>query len=163
MLPSNIESPEEVLREAGKRVTSQRLLVLEIITESNHHLTAEDIYGLAKERDSNISLATVYRNLQVLQELDLIEHRYFAREHGKEQYEATGAPEHYHFTCRVCGQVIEFGTPLMAQLREDLRERFGWQLDRSCMCLEGVCAECADHSNPATSVLPIPELIPISP
>ncbi|MFQ5814515.1 MAG: Fur family transcriptional regulator, partial [Anaerolineae bacterium] len=69
-------SPEKVLRAAGKRVTSQRLLVLEIITETDHHLTAEEVYRLAKERDSNISLATVYRNLQVLQELDLIEHRY---------------------------------------------------------------------------------------
>jgi Fur family transcriptional regulator, ferric uptake regulator len=82
--------------------------VLEVVENSAKHLDAETVYRQAQETDPNISLATVYRTLAVLKDEGLIEQRYLARDHAREHYEPVGAPEHYHFTCLDCRQVIEF-------------------------------------------------------
>ncbi len=131
------------LAQAGLRVTPQRLIVLEILREADEHLDAEAIYARAKERDPRISLATVYRALAKLKEVGLIEQRYFARDHKREYYEATGKGEHYHFTCLGCGKVIEVETPRIAQARQELSEALGLEFVHACICFEGFCPECA--------------------
>ncbi len=131
------------LTRAGLRVTPQRLLVLEILHEADEHLDAEAIYARAKDRDPRISLATVYRTLSKLKEVGLVEQRYFARDHKREYYEATGKGEHYHFTCLGCGKVIEVETPRIAQARAELSVALGLEFTHACICFEGFCPECA--------------------
>ena len=63
-----------ILRERGLKVTNQRLLVLETIADhAGEHLTAEEIYELVKDKYSEIGLATIYRTVQVLVELNVID------------------------------------------------------------------------------------------
>ncbi len=131
------------LTSAGLRVTPQRLMVLEILHEADEHLDAEAIYERARERDPRISLATVYRTLAKLKEVGLVEQRYFARDHKREYYEATGKGEHYHFTCLGCGKVIEVETPRIAQARAELSAALGLEFTHACICFEGFCPECA--------------------
>lgn len=131
------------LAQAGLRATPQRLIVLEILQEADEHLDAEAIYERARERDSRISLATVYRTLAKLKEVGLVDQRYFARDHKREYYEATGKGEHYHFTCLGCGKVIEVETPRIAQARRELSEALGLEFVHACICFEGFCPECA--------------------
>ena len=65
---------QEILRDKGLKVTAQRLLVLETIADhSDEHLTAEEIYELARRKYPEIGLATIYRTLQVLVGLHVIE------------------------------------------------------------------------------------------
>jgi Fe2+ or Zn2+ uptake regulation protein len=119
------------------------MLVLQILEEAEEHLDAEAIYARARERDPNVSLATVYRTLSKLKEMGLVEQRYFARDHKREYYEATGKREHYHFTCLGCGKVIEVHTPRIAQARQELSEELGLVFTHACICFEGYCATCA--------------------
>lgn len=137
------EETRERLEAEGLRITPQRLQVLQILDEAKEHLDAEAIYLRARERDPNLSLATVYRTLSKLKEMGLVEQRYFAREHRREYYEATGREEHYHFTCLGCGQVIEVCTPRIAQARHELTEQLGLVFAHACVCFEGYCAACA--------------------
>ncbi|MCJ7807105.1 MAG: transcriptional repressor, partial [Dehalococcoidia bacterium] len=65
----------------GQRVTSQRRLILDILRHSEGHLDADELYRLAKEREPRISLATVYRNLNLFKELGLVEGRHFTEDH----------------------------------------------------------------------------------
>lgn len=140
--PDREEIRKELSR-AGLRATPQRLIVLEILREADEHLDAEAIYARARERDPHISLATVYRTLARLKEVGLVEQRYFARDHKREYYEATGKKEHYHFTCLGCGKVIEVETPRIAQARAELSEALGLEFTHACICFEGYCPECA--------------------
>lgn len=137
------ENIRQELMRAGLRATPQRLVVLEILRDADEHLDAEAIYERARERDPRISLATVYRTLAKLKEVGLVEQRYFARDHRKEYYEATGKKEHYHFTCLGCGKVIEIETPRIAQARAELSEALGLEFTHACICFEGYCPECA--------------------
>jgi Fur family ferric uptake transcriptional regulator len=132
------------LREAGLRVTSQRLLVFNIVCKSDAHLSADDIHAMVRRQDGDVSLATIYRTLNALSEAGLVAPHYLGRDHEREHFEHSGKPEHYHFTCVRCGQVFEFETEAMQTLKVRLREDKDWVLIHSCMCFEGVCSKCRD-------------------
>ncbi len=137
------------LRATGHRVTTQRQLVLEVVERSAGHLDAEGIYQHAREKDPRISLATVYRTLSVLKHMGLIEQQYLTRDHVRENYEPVGAPEHYHFTCLGCRRVIEFESPRVKQMQDELRRKLDLDILHACICLEGYCGPCAAERRPA--------------
>lgn len=144
---ATLEQAEERLRAAGKYLTKQRRLILEIIEASDEHLDAESIYLLGKPHDPTLSLSTVYRTLNVLKELDLVEQRYFARDHQREHFEAKGSPEHYHFTCVECGRIVEFQTDLIADIQTELLNEMGISVTHACLCFEGLCDGCRSKAD----------------
>lgn len=133
----------ERLRGKGLRATPQRVLLLEIL-DSGQHLDAEAVFQQARQRDPEISLATVYRTLERLEENGLVAQRYFGREHKREVYETSAKQEHYHFKCVSCGKLIEVQTRRIAQMRQELAQDLGLILQHACFCLEGLCKECAE-------------------
>jgi len=137
------EHLQDTFRAAGRRLTPQRQLILEVLQESNEHLDAESLHDQAKARDPNIGLATVYRTLAVLKEMGLVEEHRLGEEHS--HYEAVKDKPHYHFTCLGCGKVIEFDTPLVAQIQRELSEQDGVSIIGTHLHLSGYCAECQEQ------------------
>ena len=136
------ERLQDALRSAGRRLTSQRRLVLQVLEESNGHLDADALYDQVKARDPDVSLATVYRTLAVLREIGLVEEHRLGEDHG--HYEAVRQEPHYHFTCLRCGKVIEFDTSLVVQVEQDLCEQEGVRITSTHLHLSGYCAQCRD-------------------
>jgi Fe2+ or Zn2+ uptake regulation protein len=132
----------EVFQEAGRRLTSQRRLVLDVLKRSDEHLEADAIHDRAKRRAPGLSLATVYRTLALLKEMGLVEEHRLGEGHS--HYEAVQEEPHYHFTCRRCGKVIEFDTPLVAEVRRELCDREGVQVTQSHLYFIGYCPDCQD-------------------
>ena len=130
------------VRESGRRITLQRQIVLDVIETAEKHLDAESIFQRAREKDPNISLATVYRTLAVLTEMGLVDRSYLASNHEREHYEPVGAPKHHHFTCLDCHEVIEFQSPGLSELIGQLQEELGVEVLHACICVEGYCSEC---------------------
>ncbi|MCR4404394.1 MAG: transcriptional repressor [Candidatus Acetothermia bacterium] len=123
------------LRAEKKRLTPQRSLLLGIIRQHGH-LDADEIYRLARRENPRLSLSTVYRTLNLLKELGLVEELHLGEEHH--HYEAK-AEEHHHLVCLSCGKVIE------CRLTEDLRElgrRHGFTMVSAQVELAGYCADC---------------------
>jgi Fur family ferric uptake transcriptional regulator len=104
------ENSRAVLNLAGTRVTSQRALILEIIRQGEGHLDADEIYRRARQKQPRLSLSTVYRTVQALKKLGLIEELHFDESHH--HYEAKPPTKHHHLVCLSCGRVIEFQYPL---------------------------------------------------
>ena len=136
------ERLQDALRSAGRRLTSQRRLILQVLEESDGHLDADALYDRVKARDPDVSLATVYRTLAVLREIGLVEEHRLGQDHG--HYEAVRQEPHYHFTCLRCGEVIEFDTPLVAQVEQELYEREGVRATSTHLHVSGYCAQCRD-------------------
>ena len=134
----------DAFRAAGRRLTTQRRLILKVLEASDEHLDAEALYGRAKIHNPDISLATVYRTLAVLKEMGLVEEHRLGEEHG--HYESVQGKPHYHFTCLNCGKVIEFDTPLMAQVEQELSEQEGLHVTSAHLHLSGYCAQCQSQS-----------------
>jgi Fe2+ or Zn2+ uptake regulation protein len=126
----------------GRRLTSQRRLILGVLEESSGHLDAEALFVQARTRDPDISLATVYRTLAVLKEMGLVEEHRLGEEHS--HYEATHGQPHYHFVCMGCGKVIEFDAPQMKGISRDVSEQEGVCITDVHLRLSGYCAQCQD-------------------
>lgn len=136
------ERLQDALRSAGRRLTPQRRLILQVLEESDGHLDADALYDRVKARDPDVSLATVYRTLAVLREIGMVEEHRLGEDHG--HYEAVREEPHYHFTCLRCGKVIEFDTPLVAQIEQALREQEGVRITGAHLHVSGYCAQCRD-------------------
>lgn len=134
----------DMFRTAGRRLTPQRRLVLEVLEESDEHLDAEGLHDRAKTRAPNLSLATVYRTLTLLKEMGLVEEHQLGEEHS--HYEAIGDEPHYHFTCQICGKVIEFDSPLVTRIKRELSEQEGVRVTDAHLHLIGYCAQCRDEA-----------------
>jgi len=146
------DKAREALAIAGLRATPQRLLVMEILEETDDHLDADAILKRARQKDPGVSLATVYRTLGKLKKAGLVDQRYLARDHRRGYYEPTSKEEHYHFTCLGCGKIIEVHTSRIAQAREELSRELGLEFARACTCFEGYCPECVAQRNKGQSV-----------
>ncbi len=143
-------SAKGLLSSAGRRATSQRTLLLELIREAEGHLDATELYQLARERDPRISLSTVYRTLSMLKEVGLVNELHFAEEHH--HYEVKPPAEHFHLVCLRCGKVIEFGSPLTDQLKTELTARHGFDITSTAIDLAGYCAECRAERRGESSI-----------
>ena len=136
------ERLQDALRAAGRRLTPQRRLILQVLEESNGHLDADALYDRIKARDPDVSLATVYRALAVFREMGLVEEHRLGQDHG--HYEAVRQEPHYHFTCLRCGKVIEFDNPLVAQVKQELCEQEGVRIISTHVHVSGYCPQCRD-------------------
>lgn len=130
----------DVFRSAGRRLTPQRMLILQVLQEADKHLDAEAVHDRVKQKDPDISLATVYRTLAVLREMGLVDALFLDAERSR--YESTGSMPHYHFTCLGCGKVMEFDTPLIAELGRELNQREGVRVVGTRLHMVGYCAAC---------------------
>jgi len=125
------------------RLTRQRTLVLDILAQSRDHLDAETIYAQARARDEKISLATVYRALAWLKERGLVQEQSLGEGHG--HFEITQGGPHDHFTCTVCGRVIELDGAQVHALTRQLCARQGLQAASVHLLVEGLCGDCTDQ------------------
>ena len=144
---AQVSSLPESLHTSGRRVTRQRRLVMQVIQENPGHLEVEAVHALAKARDPKISLATVYRTLAVLKEIGMVKDHALGENHA--HFEAAPEKPHYHFTCRKCGQVIEFDAPQVMQAVRALSKRERLQVADVHLFLSGYCARCRTEDTKA--------------
>jgi len=124
----------------GPRSTGQRRLILEIIQQAKGHLDADDIYQQARQKRPNISLSTVYRNLQLFKDLGLVEEHQFDGTHR--YYEVTPQSKHYHLVCLGCGRIFEFKCPSAGRLKSRISREDGFKVTDAEVRLVGYCPEC---------------------
>jgi len=123
------------LRTRGLRVTPQREQVLAAVRELGH-ATPEQI----GERVPGVDVTTVYRTLELLEELGLVRHAHLG--HGAPSYRPA-EDDHIHVVCHSCGKVVDADPRLVDAMAERLHEESGFQLDRSHFTVFGRCRDCA--------------------
>ena len=134
------QDTRKALRIPGLRVTNQRALILEVIRKGRGHLDADEIYRRAREKKTRLSLSTVYRTLQTLKKLGLVEELHFDDEHH--HYEVKPSAEHHHLVCLGCGRVIEFEYPLTRLVKRDITQARGFEITGSEVKITGYCSQC---------------------
>lgn len=128
------------LRERGLRATEQRRLVLDAV-DSLQHGTVEEICARVRQQAPTVNLSTVYRALELLQELGLVTHAHL--EHGSPTYHSTRSHEHLHLVCRGCGAVQEASPEPAHLLAEALLQGSGFVTDVRHLAVHGRCRQCA--------------------
>ena len=115
-------------------------------------LDVETLYQLAHTRDSSISIATVYRTLNMLEAAKLVQHRYRSRDHERRYYERISTEPVYHFTCHDCHKVIAFHSALVEDFEQRLAAELGLDVINACVCLDGLCTDCREKAKQSQSV-----------
>ncbi|MFC1920891.1 Fur family transcriptional regulator [Chloroflexota bacterium] len=133
----------ELLNTAGLRSTSQRALILDIILHGQGHLDADEVFRRARNKQPRISLSTVYRTLQKLKQLGLIEELHFDETHH--HYEIKSSTEHHHLICQSCGRVIEFQYPLSKRIKREVPEAKDFKIINSDIQITGYCDMCQEE------------------
>jgi Fur family ferric uptake transcriptional regulator len=123
------------LRARGMRVTPQRGQVLAAVRDLGH-ATPEQI----SESVPGVDVTTVYRNLELLEELGFVRHAHLG--HGAPSYRPAD-DEHIHIVCHVCGSVVDAEPDLVDELADRLAAGIGFTLDRSHFTVFGRCQNCA--------------------
>lgn len=128
------------LHGAGRRLTGQRQLLLEVLQEHGGHLDAHELYRLARERDPRLNLSTVYRTVGLLRDLGLVDELHLGEDHH--HYELRTPSTHYHLVCSACGAVVEFASPLIEELKAAVGQEYDYAITDAQVDLLGVCAAC---------------------
>ena len=116
---------EQLCADAGLKMTGQRKTILRILGSAKDHPSVEDVYERAKDMDNSISIATVYRTLSLLDELDLVIKHEF--QEGYCRYELNW-DHHHHLVDLETGKVIEFQNDELEKLKIKIAEDLGYEL-----------------------------------
>lgn len=137
-----IEELKKIVKQKGLKYTEQREIVLSILINAEDHLTAEEVYNQIKEQhpDTNIGIATVYRALSFLEEVDLIASINFGTD-GK-KYESNAKSHHDHLICTSCGKIVEFLDDEIEKRQERIAKKNNFKITSHSMQLYGICEDC---------------------
>jgi len=129
------------LRGSGYRLTPQRELILAAVDKLGH-ATPEEVLAEVRLSSAAVNLSTVYRTLEVLEELGLVRHTHLS-DRVATYHSATGH-EHFHLVCRNCGRVVSVDPEVAGPLAERLRDEQGFLADLGHLTVFGRCVSCEE-------------------
>ena len=148
---SNLHAPEvtwdevrERLHERGLRWTPQRRLLVEVLATTDGHITGAELVERCRAQDPEVTPSTVYRTLDVLEDIGLIRHAHGLD--GREEFHVRPAREHGHLHCSVCHRAWEIGAEDVAEMVADFERRRGFNVDLGHLSVVGICDDCQEES-----------------
>ena len=127
---------EALCAERGLRITEQRRVIAQVLSNSEDHPDVEQVHKRAAEIDPGISIATVYRTVRLFEEAGILDRHDFGD--GRARYEAAPEAHHDHLIDVETGKVVEFVDPELEALQRQIAEKLGYRLVDHRMELYGV-------------------------
>ncbi|MBO8154881.1 MAG: transcriptional repressor [Bacillaceae bacterium] len=144
-----LEKIKKQLHSQSYKLTPQREATVRVLLEHEEdHLSAEDVYLLVKEKSPEIGLATVYRTLELLSELKIVDKinfgdgvsRYDLRKEGAEHF-------HHHLVCIECGSVEEIEEDLLGDVEKIVENDWQFKVKDHRLTFHGICRKCQDNGS----------------
>ena len=126
----------QLCAERGLRMTSQRRIIIEVLSAATDHPNVEEVYRRTSRIDKNISLSTVYRTVKLLESEGILERHDFGE--GRGRYEQAASEHHDHLIDVSTGRVIEFRNEDIEKLQELVARKLGFRLTGHRLELYGV-------------------------
>ena len=136
----SLQEIKDRLHRAGHKVTHQRLTIIEVVLDSDEHLTPSEIFQKVHRVDASIGEVTVYRTLNILEELGLVCSLHTGD--NSASYVASPAEHHGHIICSECGKVVNFLNCNLEGLEKRLSSETGFIIDQHHLDFFGKCREC---------------------
>lgn len=139
---ADLDQAIAALRAAGLRLSASRRLLLEALFAAEGPVSAELLAWLSGAGAARGDAASVYRNLEVFEQLGLVRHVHLG--HGAGLYALAGAGEREYLVCERCGALRSVEPAALDQLREAVRREFEFEVRFSHFPLNGLCSQCAE-------------------
>jgi len=130
----------EQLHARGLRWTPQRRMLVDVLSRTDGHVTGAELVDRCRQRDPSTIPSTVYRTLDVLEELGLVRHAHGPD--GREEYHVLPETEHGHLHCSGCGTSWDIGPAEAAGLSAVLEGGRGFLMDLTHLTVSGLCSDC---------------------
>lgn len=145
-MENRIEAIKKQLRSQGYKLTPQRQATVSVLLEEQEgHLSAEDIFLLVKDKAPEIGLATVYRTLELLSELKIVDKINFGDGVARYDLRKEGARHfRHHLVCMECGAVEEIADDLLEDVEDIVEKDWGFQVKDHRLTFHGVCKQCQE-------------------
>lgn len=127
------------MRERGYRLTPQRELVLRAVDRLGH-ATPDEVLAAVREESQAVNISTVYRTLELLEELGLVRHNHISDR--APTYHSTTTPDHVHLVCRECGAVTEVAPEIITPMTDKLEKEYSFVTDIGHLTVFGTCRSC---------------------
>ena len=147
-IEQRMKSFEEVCRNAGMKLTHQRMEIFREVAQTVEHPDAETVLRGVRERIPTVSLDTVYRTLWLLNDLDLVDTLGPSRERAC--FDAN-LRRHHHFVCRRCGSTRDFYSEELHELKVPRSVKTLGNVETTQVEVRGVCHGCASRNRPKAS------------
>jgi Ferric uptake regulator family. len=143
-MENRLEKIKKQLHTSSYKLTPQREATLRVLLEhESDHLSAEDIYLLVKEKSPEIGLATVYRTLELLTELKIVDKINFGDGVSRYDLRKEGANHfHHHLVCIECGSVEEIREDLLEDVELIVEKRWNFIVKDHRLTFHGICRNC---------------------
>ena len=128
------------LSELGYRLTPQRIMILRAVAEADSHISAEEIYAQVRARYPHVNISTVYRTLELLDELGLVTETNMGD--GRVRYHSIGKGHHHHLVCEKCGEIIDIEESVLSPLWAEIRQRYDFRVNMKHLAFFGLCPRC---------------------
>jgi Fur family peroxide stress response transcriptional regulator len=128
------------MRDAGCRITPQRIAILRVLSISKGHPSVEDIYEQVKEEFPTTSLATVYKNISMLKELGEVQELSFSAESSR--YDGNRPDPHPHLICTRCKKIIDPDLESLESVSAELVRETGFSITSHRLDFFGICPDC---------------------
>lgn len=137
---------KQLLKINGLKFTIQREVILEMLYNSDEHLTPEGLHHLIQQKhpELNTGIATVYRTLSLLEESEMVTSLSFGAQ-GK-KYELGAKDHHDHIICTSCGSITEFVDEAIEERQRKITEALGFVMQEHSMQIYGICKNCQEKS-----------------
>ncbi len=136
------ETLEQRLREVSVRITAPRRAILRVLEEAGEHLDVDEILERARRLDPRIHRATVYRTVELLKRLGLLDELDLLHVRGdRHYYEIRRGGDHAHLICTSCGRVVEPGGAVRL-CRDELATRTEFRIEYIRLEVGGTCPDC---------------------
>ncbi|MBL8148921.1 MAG: transcriptional repressor [Blastocatellia bacterium] len=133
------------LKKTGLKKTDQRDLILDVFIETEGHVSVEELYDLVKRRDPSVGFTTIYRTMKLIQDAGLAREVRFID--GRTRYEHDYKhPHHDHLICTECNGLIEFFSPEIEALQEEIAEKYNFKIVDHSHRLFGICSVCQHNA-----------------
>ena len=128
------------LSERGYRLTPQRAMILSAIEDSDHHISADEIYAQVAAKYPQVNISTVYRTLELLKQLGLVFEIDLGE--GRVRYHSESKGHHHHLVCQKCGAVIDIDESTLIRLKDVLLNRYNFDAQLRHVAIFGFCESC---------------------
>jgi Fur family ferric uptake transcriptional regulator len=139
------DSARERLHERGLRWTPQRRLLIEVLSRTDGHVTGAELVERCRAQDPETTPSTVYRTLDVLEDIGLIRHAHGLD--GREEFHVRPAREHGHLHCAACQRAWEVEADEVAGLVAELQRARGFRVDLGHLSVVGICRDCGERAD----------------
>lgn len=147
-LTNAVEKTLQRISEAGHKVTSARRVMVEVILRRSGYFTAADIYEDIKHAAPGVGRATVFRTLDLLNEIQLVEKIH--QGDGCHRYVVCQTQHHHHLVCSSCGSTSDFDECTLNDLFQQLAQQMRFRIRGHWLEIFGVCENCQEAEQAAS-------------